>query len=140
MILFPVQVQQLRQKRDALHARSAEQFRIGHDEQANRNADAADRITRKLDRHYAEREAMLVSLLDHYPELSDDEIRAGGGIVTRCRTIRILGLTIEQAGAQYSRVRSFLSDFGIPNEMIEWHVRDAFMHTISSGLSEGATT
>jgi hypothetical protein len=134
-MMFPAQAQQLHQKRDSLHARSAEQFRGGHDEHANRNADAADRITRKLDRHYAERDATLVSLLDH-SNRTDEQIRDNGGLVVYCRGIRVVGLTADQAGEQYRRVRAFLQDFGIPNEMVEWYVRDVFHQMVGAPPTE----
>lgn len=122
--------QTIREARDTRIGRSELQREYGHDAHAERNANAADRWTRRLDRAYAHREAALAALLDAFPELTDDEILSGGGVVVYVRGMRVLGLTPDQAAAQYGRVREFLWERGVLNDPIEWYVRDVYLHLL----------
>jgi len=113
----------IREERDACLAHAAEQQLLGHDDYADASADAADRLTCKIEGHYAEREATLYELLDK-SELTDDALCQSGGVVSHCRGIRIIGVSRDQAVEQYRRIRGFLADFGITAEIVEWSARD----------------
>lgn len=125
-MLFPAELEEHYAMRDAFLGYAAEEFALGNDKRGDMIVDQANRLTQQLDRHYVEREANLYSLIDQC-ELTDGEICAAGGLVRYCRGFRIVGLNRDQAGEQYRRVRSFLRDWGIPNESVEFATRDVFL-------------
>lgn len=78
-------------------------------------------------RHAAERETLIRSALDDFDGIPDEAITEFGGVHVYRDGIRIVGVTSEQAGRQYGRLKQTLMEHGIHAEMAEWKARDVWL-------------